>query len=296
VCHYPIVFKQLQLQKLMRKKIRALTFQLQFPDRKYRRFFRMGDRSLFGDQIHRCGTVPSLSIDATTDDDRFIPASPHFPSHRKVRQKSMFGENPSSPLKRRFSKSSGTLNSSTKVSPSTTNPSSSLAVTSKPATPSKLSSSTHIINKNINANNSSPTAVYTRTERRATNLGLFYGILSEATRQNQHMARFKGRCLIIPHSWFRRLWDILSLILLTYVAIFTPVQIAFYGEAMSMSNWYEWPIVFTMDRIVDVIFIIDIFFNFRTAWVNKQGEIEFDQATASMEYLTGWFFLDAVSW
>jgi len=110
------------------------------------------------------------------------------------------------------------------------------------------------------------------------------------------MARFKGRCLIIPHSWFRRLWDILSLILLTYVAIFTPVQIAFYGEAMSMSNWYEWPIVFTMDRIVDVIFIIDIFLNFRTAWVNKQGEIEFDQATASMEYLTGWFFLDAVSW
>ena len=86
------------------------------------------------------------------------------------------------------------------------------------------------------------------------------------------------------------------MILLTYVAIFTPVQIAFYGEAMSMSNWYEWPIVFTMDRIVDVIFIIDIFLNFRTAWVNKQGEIEFDQATASMEYLKGWFFLDAVSW
>jgi hypothetical protein len=132
-------------------------------------------------------------------------------------------------------------------------------------------------------------------ERRANNLGLFYGIVSETARHEKHMEKFRHRCLVLPHTCFRRFWDMVTLILLLYVALFTPVQIAFYGETMSMTRWREWMVIFIMDRIVDAIFIIDIAINFRTAWVDPSGEIEFDQKTAALEYIKSWLFLDVVS-
>ena len=67
----------------------------------------------------------------------------------------------------------------------------------------------------------------------------------------KNLSLYENRCLVLPNSSFRRVWDIVSLVLLLYVALFTPVQIAFYGDTMSMSNWEEWVFVFILDRIVD---------------------------------------------
>jgi hypothetical protein len=86
-----------------------------------------------------------------------------------------------------------------------------------------------------------------------------------------------------------------SLVLLLYVALFTPVQIAFYGEAMSMANWEEWLFIFILDRIVDVIFITDILINFRTAWLDPNGELVFHQKKAASDYCRSWLLLDFVS-
>ncbi len=134
-----------------------------------------------------------------------------------------------------------------------------------------------------------------RMEHRASTLGLFYGVVAEAQRHNEHMKSFQSRWIVLPASTFRRSWDILSLLLLVYVALFTPVQIAFYGDAMSMCRWEEWVFVFVLDRIVDAVFILDIFVNFRQAWLDPGGEVEFDATRAAQSYLRGWFFLDVVS-
>ena len=97
----------------------------------------------------------------------------------------------------------------------------------------------------------SPTSLTAEHEQRANNLGLFYSIVAEAKRSNENLSLYENRCLVLPNSSFRRTWDIVSLVLLLYVALFTPVQIAFYGDTMSMSNWEEWVIIFILDRIVD---------------------------------------------
>ena len=41
-----------------------------------------------------------------------------------------------------------------------------------------------------------------------------------------------------------------------------------------------------------VIFIMDIFINFRTAWLNPSGELEFNQKDAAKDYCTSWLLLD----
>ena len=86
------------------------------------------------------------------------------------------------------------------------------------------------------------------------------------------MELLRYRCIVLPGSKFRRFWDLTSLVLLMYVAIFTPVQIAFFGDAMSIPRWREWLMIFLLDRVVDIVFTIDIFINFRTAWKDAAGE------------------------
>lgn len=146
-----------------------------------------------------------------------------------------------------------------------------------------------------NDNAVSPTSADARSEQRAATLGLFYGVVSEVQRHNDRMELLKRRCIVLPGSKFRRFWDLLSLLLLMYVAIFTPVQIAFFGDAMSIIEWRDWIVIFMLDRIVDIVFIIDIFINFRTAWKDAAGEDMFDAHVAAKLYLKGWFLLDVIS-
>jgi hypothetical protein len=232
-------------------------------------------------------TAASLHGAGTDDDNRFVPSDRN--NIGRNRNRSMFGElRKSSPARRR----NKTTSSQIRVSP--TKPS---AGSKSPATPSMLRNNislppSTLATTDLNTDqtnskaggSSSPATANSKIERRASNLGQFFGILSEAKRNKKYMKQFSGRCLVIPHSAFRRWWDVLSLILLLYVALFTPVQIAFYGDRMSMVNWKEWYVIFLIDRIVDVVFIADIILNFRTAWVDASGDIQFDQYTAAKKY------------
>ena len=53
--------------------------------------------------------------------------------------------------------------------------------------------------------------------------------------------------------------------------------------------------IFLLDRVVDIVFTIDIFINFRTAWKDAAGEDVFESRIAAKRYLKGWFALDIVS-
>ena len=82
---------------------------------------------------------------------------------------------------------------------------------------------------------------------------------------------------------------------LTYTAIFTPVQISFLGDIMTIRNIPDWWFVFCIDRSIDLIFLSDIVVNFRSAWETDEGVETFHWREAAWRYLTTWFLLDLVS-
>ena len=97
----------------------------------------------------------------------------------------------------------------------------------------------------------------------------------------------KGKCLIMPESKFKKIWNIIITILLIYTAIFVPYRTAFVdGTSMEM-------IIF--DTMLDSLFVADVFINFFSAFERKDKTIEMRHAYIVVEYIKTWFFLDVMS-
>ena len=132
--------------------------------------------------------------------------------------------------------------------------------------------------------------------RRSSNLGTLISIISEAQRKEESVKALERRlCIVLPNSLFRHCWDMLSFALLSYLTAFTPVQIAFFGETMTLSNWRNWAVLFFIDRLVDGVFLIDIAVNFRTAWVTSEGEAQYTCKGAAKRYMSTWFVPDVIA-
>lgn len=104
-------------------------------------------------------------------------------------------------------------------------------------------------------------------------------------------------CVLYPMGAFRQKWDMVILILLVYVSLMTPLQIAFFEQDFkNLEDWLGW---FIIDQLVDAMFIIDIVLNFRTAWLSLDpedyGRYIFNAKTAAKRYLTSWFPIDLLS-
>ncbi|XP_038064905.1 potassium voltage-gated channel unc-103-like [Patiria miniata] len=116
---------------------------------------------------------------------------------------------------------------------------------------------------------------------------------------------------ILHYSPFKAVWDWFVLLLVVYTAIFTPYAAAFLlndderraklnkeaetraGEGLSSS--YTEPLVI-LDLIVDIMFIVDIFINFRTTFIDDvKGEVVSDPAKIAKHYLKGWFVIDVLA-
>ena len=127
-------------------------------------------------------------------------------------------------------------------------------------------------------------------------LGALLGVVAEKIYDNQMDPALQlKKFVVMPNSPFRRRWDMVTMVGLLYTAIFTPVQIAFLGDVMTTRNVADWWPVFTIDRIIDVIFLLDIIVNFRSAWEADDGMARFDAKEGAWKYITGWFLLDLVS-
>eukprot|EP00620_Florenciella_sp_RCC1587_P014283 CAMPEP_0182559924 /NCGR_PEP_ID=MMETSP1324-20130603/2854_1 /TAXON_ID=236786 /ORGANISM="Florenciella sp., Strain RCC1587" /LENGTH=711 /DNA_ID=CAMNT_0024772241 /DNA_START=364 /DNA_END=2500 /DNA_ORIENTATION=+ len=120
--------------------------------------------------------------------------------------------------------------------------------------------------------------------------------LIETSIQEKEVIRsnLKQPFLVHPDGHFRLFWDIASLIMLSFVAIFTPYQIAFL-PFQTYPNIQRWLGFFIVDRIIDVFFLVDIFINFRSPWMSETQVIVFNQWDASKRYLGGWFTIDILS-
>uniref|UniRef100_A0A1I8IUU4 Ion_trans domain-containing protein n=1 Tax=Macrostomum lignano TaxID=282301 RepID=A0A1I8IUU4_9PLAT len=117
--------------------------------------------------------------------------------------------------------------------------------------------------------------------------------------QAQYQARQTfPRFVILHYSPFKAVWDWVILMLVLYTAVFTPYTAAFLLNEdktkmkLNESNHPD-PLVI-IDLIVDVTFIADILINFRTTYVHN-GEVISDPQKIALNYMKGWFLLDAIA-
>ena len=92
--------------------------------------------------------------------------------------------------------------------------------------------------------------------------------------------------MVVHYSLFKSIWDWIILILTLYTAVVAPFVVSFqyHGKGLIYFN-----------LIVDSVFIADVVMNFRTTYVNKEGEIIFDPKMICMNYLKSWFAVDFVA-
>lgn len=115
---------------------------------------------------------------------------------------------------------------------------------------------------------------------------------------------------ILHYSPFKAFWDWLILFLVIYTAIVTPYVASFVltrdkqREELNRNpetrrdtgpvSVYSDPLVI-VDYIVDVMFIIDIFINFRTTFVDTSDEVVSHPCRIAVHYLKTWFVIDLVA-
>ena len=109
---------------------------------------------------------------------------------------------------------------------------------------------------------------------------------------------------ILHYSPFKAFWDWLILFLVIYTAIVTPYVASFIltreennkkteTEGSTVSIYVD-PLVI-VDYIVDVMFIIDIFINFRTTFVDINDEVVSHPCRIAVHYCKTWFLIDLVA-
>jgi hypothetical protein len=95
-----------------------------------------------------------------------------------------------------------------------------------------------------------------------------------------------GPCVRNTSSRFSAVWDLIQVLLLAYVSLTVPYQTGFdiTNDLYSVGWWLE--------LFIDVYFIIDIGFNFRTPYVGKQGRLVVSGRAMAVNYLKGWALID----
>ncbi|XP_072106088.1 voltage-gated inwardly rectifying potassium channel KCNH6-like isoform X4 [Mobula birostris] len=104
---------------------------------------------------------------------------------------------------------------------------------------------------------------------------------------------------ILHYSPFKAVWDWLILLLVIYTAIFTPYSAAFLlndqEEVRRRDCGYSCNPLSVVDLMVDIMFMIDIFINFRTTYVNSNDEVVSNPVRIAIHYFKGWFLIDMVA-
>lgn len=87
---------------------------------------------------------------------------------------------------------------------------------------------------------------------------------------------------------FKKVWDVLILIILLYTATYAPFKVAFMpGDS---SN-----ILFIFETIVDILFIADIFVMFFTPYERADSSLECRHKKIAKNYFLGAFVIDIVA-
>ncbi|XP_052237698.1 potassium voltage-gated channel subfamily H member 8-like [Dreissena polymorpha] len=99
----------------------------------------------------------------------------------------------------------------------------------------------------------------------------------------------KSKFILVHYGLFKIGWDWLILLCTFYTAILVPYNAAFTrAEKNQRESIYS-------DVVVEVLFMFDIIFNFRTSFVNKRGQVVYEARMIAINYVKGWFLLDLLA-
>ncbi|XP_064841521.1 potassium voltage-gated channel subfamily H member 8-like [Oncorhynchus masou masou] len=99
----------------------------------------------------------------------------------------------------------------------------------------------------------------------------------------------KSKFILLHFSTFKAGWDWLILLATFYVAVTVPYNVCFIGDDdLTRSTSVS-------DVAVEILFIIDIVFSFRTTYVSKSGQVIFNARLICIHYMTTWFIIDLVA-
>lgn len=98
-------------------------------------------------------------------------------------------------------------------------------------------------------------------------------------------------CTIIRHDSIGRMgWDMIVMMLLFIVFISLPFTFGFGSEASQEMPWLD-----TSERVMDVMFLLDIVLNFRTTYIDDNEVFVTNGKQMACHYLRTWFTLDLAS-
>jgi len=95
-------------------------------------------------------------------------------------------------------------------------------------------------------------------------------------------------CLLHPDSRFKKVWNVLMVLLLMYTAVIVPYRIAFEEQVF-------WDIWTMMDLSIDGFFMADVVVNFFSIELNEDGSTEVRRGAIAKNYLKSWFLVDITS-
>ena len=98
-----------------------------------------------------------------------------------------------------------------------------------------------------------------------------------------------SRLMFLHFGRPRLIWDWLILLIVAYIAITVPFNVAFKIH----DRYYA---MFTIDIFFEVVFVVDILINFRTTYIDvESGRLISQPSKVAIHYLKGWFFVDLLA-
>ena len=93
--------------------------------------------------------------------------------------------------------------------------------------------------------------------------------------------------IIVQDSNFKKVWNIIIIILLGYTATYMPYKTCFIDESSVLADMIDWS--------VDILFAFDILVNFLSATEKEDGTPINSPKIIARDYLKSWFTLDLLS-
>ena len=111
-------------------------------------------------------------------------------------------------------------------------------------------------------------------------------IADEAVDKWKHIQK-----IFLPHSNFRAIWEISSMMFSIYFIVAIPYRVAFILDE-EVSKMVSWIVI---DSVIDCFFVIDIILRYRYFGYNHDGKIILNKERIKNHYLQNGMFLDVIS-
>lgn len=114
---------------------------------------------------------------------------------------------------------------------------------------------------------------------------LFQKATQSTQKPNTRGAAFKFS--IDPEGDFKMFWESMKFLLLIWTFFYLPIKVVFIPDNESV-------MLYAIDKMIDLIFLIDIFLNFITP-IYLNYELVYSRKMIAKAYLAGWFVLDLIA-